>query len=264
MPRRTIRLASGVALLALVSMLLGCPGESEEPACDELTPEALAEEVEASSTPLNERDPILVEQLSVAFVCDDFPDNGLGLGAECDTHSDCGHSEAICVKGIVPCERGRCTRGCRMDRECGIGDIDFDYPPEFVCVIAQDQLSVCLPSACIPRIPGWDETCGPLSGEAVNDLGVGKYCQSQADCDPYPGSVCPPPGSPEPYCSRTCETDTDCGENAACVCIDDHDCIEENFVCAPAVGCAEAVRHHHCRGEGIPPRDHEMACGGHD
>ena len=244
----------------------GCPESEPEPACEVLSEEALAEEVASSEVPLNDRDPILVESMDFAFVCDDFPDNNLGLGAECETHADCGNSEAICVKGVVPCSKGRCTARCRMDRECHIADIDFDHPAPFVCVIAQDQLSICLPSACLPRIPGWDETCGPLSGEAVNDLGVGQVCEGQADCDPYPGSVCPPPGSPERVCSRTCEVDTECGENAACVSIDDHSsetCMPWNFICAPSDGCADAVRHHHCRGEGIPPRDHEMACGGH-
>lgn len=258
---------AALGLLAVFGVLLAsCPEEEETPECSAEDSALFEAQVQAATGSLNEHDPILVPSLEPAFVCEDFPNNQSGLGAVCETHEDCGHSEAICVKGITPCGGGRCTSRCRTDRECVVADIDYDYPPEMVCVIAQDQLSICLPSTCMPRIPGWDETCGPLSGEAVNDLGVGQACESQADCDPYPGSVCPPPDAPERVCSRTCEVDLDCGTKAACVCIDNHaseTCMPWNFICAPAEGCAEAVRHHHCRGEGIPPRDHEMACGEH-
>jgi hypothetical protein len=150
-----------------------------------------------------------------------------------------------------------------MDRECHTGVIDFDLPAPPVCALAADQLSVCLPSACLPRITGWDETCGPLSGVAVNDLGVGKRCYSQNDCAGLAASMCPGPNSPEPHCSMPCTTDADCGPGAACVCTDNPQCTDEFYICAPARDCAEAVRHHHCRGPGIPPRDHEMACGDH-
>jgi len=255
-----------IAILSCCLFFTSCVQEEDTAECEELTEEDVAAEAASSEVPLNDRDPILVEEMGVVFTCDEIPDNNLGVGAECETHSDCGHEDAICVKGVVPCQKGRCTKRCRSDRECHIADLDFDYPAPFVCVIAQDQLSICLPSACMPRIPGWDETCGPLSGESVNDLGVGQACESQADCDPFPGAVCPPPGAPERTCARPCDQDSDCGERAACVCVDDHSsetCMPWSFVCAPAEGCADAVRHHHCRGEGIPPRDHEMACGGH-
>ena len=262
-PSRTVSIA---LVLGAFSLVLACPGLDDELTCDPLTAEQIAEEVASSEGPLNDRDPILIEELAVVFTCDEIPDNQQGLGDECDTHADCGHEQAICVKGILPCQRGRCTARCRTDRECHTEDLTTDLPAPFVCVIAQDQLSICLPSSCLPRIPGWDETCGPLSGVAVNDLGVGQACESQADCDLYPGSVCPPPGSPERVCSRPCETDPDCGARAACVCVDDvssETCLPWSFVCAPAEGCADAVRHHHCRGDGVPPRDHETACGGH-
>jgi hypothetical protein len=149
-----------------------------------------------------------------------------------------------------------------MDRECHTGPIDFDTKPPLVCAIAEDQLSICLPSACLPRVPGWDETCGPLDGEPVNDYGVGKRCATDDDCAGLLANVCPGDG-PEPTCALMCQTDADCGPNAVCTCTDNPTCTEEFFVCAPARDCADAIRHHHCRGYGIPPRDHEMVCGEH-
>lgn len=220
---------------------------------------------DTATLPAASDDRVVVVEPWAVYTCPDFPANDQGLGTPCDSHSDCPDAAEICVWGVVPCERdqGRCTLPCRMDRECHKASIDFDTQPPLVCTITDDQLSICLPSACQPRVEGWDTTCGPLAGEPVNDTGLGKRCHGDADCAGLVASVCPSPDAPEPHCTMPCETDVDCGPGGACVCVDNPECTEEFFVCAPAIDCAEAVRHHHCRGEGIPPRDHEMPCGGH-
>ena len=253
----------GGALLLVVLLGASC-GEEPNP---EPTPAPVCEGAPAitwseaqQALPANRRDPVKIEQLRVAYACEDFPSNDLALGAFCATNADCAVAGSICVQGLLPCGAGVCTQRCLRDRDCHPVDIDFDSPPPLVCVIAQEHLSICMPSGCLPRIPGWDETCGPLSGEAVNELGIGKKCDSQDDCPV--GSICPVNGA-DPTCSANCTSDEDCGPNAACTCVDNPDCTQQFLVCAPDVACAEAVRHHHCRGPGIPPRDHEFACGDH-
>jgi hypothetical protein len=214
-----------------------------------------------TSLPPNERDPVQIVDPWLVYTCEDFPENHMNLGQACASNAECTEEGTFCVQGLLPCGGGVCTRSCRMDTECHGGPIDFDTKPPLVCAIPQDGLSVCLPSACLPRVPGWDTTCGPLNGVAVNDLGVGHGCSSDLDCAQFPGTICPG-GGPEAHCTLRCQTDYECGPGAACVCVDDADCEEENFVCAPSVDCADAVRHHHCRGWHVPPRDHEFACGG--
>jgi len=213
----------------------------------------------------NDRDPIEVVDSWLLYTCEGFPANPLGLGMTCELHEDCSGPDQICVKGMLPCdppELGRCTKSCRMDYECGTEPIDDDVVPELICAMPQDQLSVCVPSGCLAEIEGWDTICGPLLGEAVNEKGIGQACNTDADC--VSGTVCPGSDSAERYCTTLCETDKDCGKNAACVCVEDSTCTEHFFVCAPTEGCADAVRHHHCRGMGVPPREHGAICGDHD
>jgi hypothetical protein len=224
--------------------------------------------------------PIEIVEPWLNYSCPGFPSDVLGMGSTCQTHEDCVvessakhesgevypvKGEGVCVKGLVPCDPpdvGRCSATCRTDVECNEGfTIADDNVPPMVCAIAQDQLSLCVPSECLPRIDGWDTVCGPLSGEPVNDRGVGKACDSNADCMEFPGSFCPGENTAERHCTVNCATDQDCGPNAACICTEDESCSEYNFVCAPAKDCAEAVRHHHCRGFEVPPRAHGMVCG---
>lgn len=236
---------------------VGCPTAPPDTTCHATDAPAELPASDAGKT-------VIAEPWAV-YTCTDFPANDLGLGTPCQEHTDCPGAGEQCVWGIVPCEtgQGRCTTSCRMDLECHTGPIDFDTPPPLVCVVAADQLSVCLPSSCLPRITGWHETCGPLSGEPVNELGLGKECHSQAECAGQVANQCPSPNAPEPHCTMPCESDADCGSMGACVCVDNPECTEQFFFCAPTLDCAEAVRHHHCRGPGIPPRDHEMPCGSH-
>ncbi len=257
-PFSSMRLCAVSAALFAAAGGCGTPEPVPDEAPCEAAPQVSWSDEQQALAP-NDRDPVKVEELRIAYSCPDFPANELGLGTFCGSNADCPEAGSICVQGVLGCGAGVCTKTCRMDRECTLENIDYDPPPTLVCVIAQEHLSVCMPSACLPRIPGWDETCGPLSGEAVNDLGIGKKCDSQDDCPP--GSLCPLNGA-DPTCSAPCEVDSDCGPSAACTCVDNPDCTQEFFVCAPEVGCADSVRHHHCRGYGIPPRDHEFACGG--
>jgi hypothetical protein len=57
-------------------------------------------------------------------------------------------------------------------------------------------------------------------GAVGNSLGVGKYCQSQADCAGQEASFCTVVTSPDapPFCTKICfGTDPDeCGEDASC------------------------------------------------
>ncbi len=252
-----------VLLIPALLLLLGCPPD-EEPA-EEFCADAPAVAQGDTSLPGWQRDPVEVGDPWFVYACEDFPANPLGLGEYCATNDDCTAEGSFCVQGVLPCGAGVCSKSCRMDLECHDGPIDFDTPPPLVCTIANDNLSLCLPSECLPRIDGWDTTCGPLSGEPVNDYGLGKRCYGDEDCAGQEAFICPGGGNgPEPHCTMNCETDADCGPDAVCTCVDNPECTEHFFVCAPAVGCADAVRHHHCRGFGIPPRDHEFACGDHD
>ena len=247
-------------LFALAS--LSCKTEFTDPegVCE---PEVFFEEAGALAP--NDRNPIEVVDSWLTYTCAGFPTNTLGLGATCEAHADCGGPDQLCIQGLLPCddpEVGRCTQSCRSDYECGRNLIETDAVPELICGMAQDQLSLCLPSECLAEIPGWDTICGPLGGEPVNALGVGLSCTSDSDC--MTGTFCPGEGSAERYCTLLCEQDSDCGEMAACVCVEDETCMEQFFVCAPTEGCADAVRHHHCRGPGVPPREHGAICGDHN
>jgi hypothetical protein len=102
-----LRVATSAISFPAVCFLVACPEEQTESACEALSPEQIAAEVASSEVPLNDPDPVLIEALAVVFSCDEIPDNRQGVGAECDTHADCGHERAICVKGILPCATGR-------------------------------------------------------------------------------------------------------------------------------------------------------------
>lgn len=246
---------------AAVFSLLGCKVELFDP--EGVCVPELVFESEGSVVP-NERDPIEVVDSWLIYACEGFPVNTLGLGSQCDAHAECAGPDQICVKGLLPCdtpEVGRCTQRCRSDYECGRELIETDAVPELICAMPQDQLSVCIPSACVAEIPGWDTICGPLDGQAVNALGIGLGCESSDDCPS--DTFCPGGESAERYCTRMCESDVDCGEAAACVCVEDETCEEQFFVCAPTENCVDAVRHHHCRGPGVPPREHGAICGDH-
>ncbi len=215
----------------------------------------------------NHRNPVEIADPWMIYTCEDFPENALGLGQTCTSHEDCSGEGQVCAKGVVPCdgdEVGRCTQTCRNDYECADALIDYDTVPELVCVIAQDQLSLCLPSECLASVEGWDTICGPLDGNPVNEEGVGLACTANEDCAGQEASVCPGGDNPERHCTMNCESDEDCGVNAACVCVEDSTCTEYFYVCAPAKSCAEAVRHHHCRGPGVPPRQHGATCEDHE
>jgi len=264
------RLSTWLPIFLGASLLMlhaGCgKGENTNDSQQEcLSPDELFESDGAIAP--NYRNPIEITDPWMIYTCPDFPENELGLGKVCSSHSDCTGEGQVCTKGIVPCEGaevGRCTSTCRNDYECSADVIDYESVPELVCTIAQDQLSICLPSTCLASIPGWDTICGPLDGEAVNDLGVGHACDTDADCVGLDAHICPGGDIPERHCTLSCESDADCGPNAACVCVEDNTCTQYFYICAPAKNCAEAVRHHHCRGPGVPPRQHGATCGDHD
>ena len=257
-------LVGGLSVLFFgVLLSTGCKKDSSEDTGGVCIPE-MHFEVDGELAP-NARNPIEVVDSWLIYTCDDFPANPLGLGAICGTHEECAGADEICVKGMLPCDGpdvGRCTKTCRMDYECTNDVIADDVMPELICAMPQDQLSVCMPSACLAEVPGWDTICGPLKGESVNDNGIGMGCNSDDDCPS--GTFCPGDASAERYCTKMCEVDSDCGEGAACVCVEDETCTEFFFVCAPTENCADAVRHHHCRGAGIAPREHGAICGNHD
>jgi hypothetical protein len=63
-------------------------------------------------------------------------------------------------------------------------------------------------------------------GDTGNSLGVGKYCQTSADCAGKMASACstimPPPQGPAFFCTMLCDinsTTNMCGENATCTCL---------------------------------------------
>jgi len=264
-PAGTVRAMRRALVLLLCLTIAACA--SADPVEPEPCLDAPPIDLDAvdTSVPAYERDPVQIPDPRFVYTCEDFPGNPLGLGLFCATNADCTRPDSFCATGILPCGAGVCTKSCRMDSECHDAVIDFDTPPPLVCTVASEDLSVCLPSQCLPRIEGWDTTCGPLSGEPVNDYGIGLRCHGDEDCAGQEASVCPGGGNgPEPHCTMNCETDVDCGPNAVCTCVDNPECTEQFFVCAPIDGCADAVRHHHCRGYLVPPRDHEFACGDHD
>jgi hypothetical protein len=65
-------------------------------------------------------------------------------------------------------------------------------------------------------------TCGQ-PGDTGNAKGIGKFCQTQADCSSTSGTICTHPFHPETYyCTLPCQTPgpdpTTCGDGTVCAC----------------------------------------------
>lgn len=65
--------------------------------------------------------------------------------------------------------------------------------------------------------------CGVGPGTMGNSKGVGKYCDSIADCSGQEASICAVLGDPTAhFCTKVCSasmpSDVQCGENADCSC----------------------------------------------
>jgi hypothetical protein len=252
--------ALGAGLLAAAAA--ACPGDDDagddSPGDDDSSPEPTPDPW--GDTPGHLRDPAQILQPRVDWLCPDFPKNAMGYGEPCGENADCGGELPVCVQGLVPGEsNGRCTRHCRRDLDCSPIPLWDEDPGELICVAVQDQLSVCVATACLDlaNVPGFTTMCTPAP-VAVNEGGVGLPCTGMADCSGLDASICPPPEAMSRFCTKNCNVDADCGPGAACACVEDAEtCTDNFFICAPLEGCAEAIRHHHCRGPGIPPVDHE-------
>lgn len=65
--------------------------------------------------------------------------------------------------------------------------------------------------------------CGIGPGTMGNSKGVGKYCESIADCSGQEASICAVLGDPTAhFCTKVCDAampaDVQCGETASCSC----------------------------------------------
>lgn len=70
---------------------------------------------------------------------------------------------------------------------------------------------------------GTEYQCGVGPGTMGNSKGVGKYCDTLADCSGQEASICAVLGDPTAhFCTKVCDAmmpaDTQCGENAGCSC----------------------------------------------
>lgn len=91
----------------------------------------------------------------------------------------------------------------------------------FLCACGGDDAP---PDAAAPTPDAFFSICG-FPGDQGNEMGVGKFCESLADCaDTVDAPLCSDLGDPTShFCTNTCSPDADagppsCGTGADCVC----------------------------------------------
>ncbi len=113
----------------------------------------------------------------------------------------CGGLNPECTE---PLDGGICTRRCRWDSDCPSGWRR--------CLPAGRNVRLCQAEP----LEGPDACAHP--GGAVNELGVGRPCLAQGDCEE--GQRCHVTGDFDDlrrFCTQDCFTDEDCGTDARCV-----------------------------------------------
>lgn len=138
-----------------------------------------------------------------------------GVGKPCTKPDDCfGQPAVTCATDLGAGAPSMCVENCfGLPGECAGG----------VCMTRGGKKpAVCVPVACAAQysvvLPS-DVTCSLECTAAPTDLGVGKPCAAQKDCENQKAAkTCPvviKAGNPK-YCSMLCSEDADCGAGAVC------------------------------------------------
>lgn len=137
------------------------------------------------------------------------------LGCNCGAPGGCGEGGLECPDGFacavtLPntyfCQPIDCSGGSGFptcNGACGAGVCQAITSPDF------GSICVCVPGSC------------GNPGDAGNELGVGRYCDTTADCAGLPASVCAfaYDGSLPHVCIvAPCDGATNCGASATCTC----------------------------------------------
>ena len=180
----------------------------------------LAAACEQKSTPAAAANPPVDTQAAPAALtstaCPGGAVNDQGLGKACAKASDClGGSAITCLKEQEGDGFDFCTKFCfgLKPDECG---------PNGKCIPRGAKASVCAPAACADKLavaPAEDVTITfPCTVGSINDYGVGKVCEKNAECAGLVAKICPyeiRPQNPQ-WCSMLCAADSECGPNAFC------------------------------------------------
>jgi len=149
--------------------------------------------------------------------CPDATPNAIGVGKPCTTGADCRGQLAVnCLREDDPRAVDFCTRRCFFlgPDECG---------PDALCAPQGAAMAICIPAACAPRLttpPPTPIACDvPCALGEANALGVGKACETHAECGGNTiAKTCPKsirPTNPN-WCTMLCTSDADCGADAFC------------------------------------------------
>lgn len=141
------------------------------------------------------------------------------------------------------CNRTDALGGCFWSTRSSAGDLQAItwYRAPGVLASAQDVEQECARTGAtfVERDDSFPPLPPPMASARCadpnrtgNDRGVGKFCRADADCAGQVASLCArldPETAPAGVCSARCAgMNDDCGEDAACLCINSDNCL-----CAP-------------------------------
>jgi hypothetical protein len=168
--------------------------------------------------------------------------NSLGIGKYCANVADCqGNAMATLCSSQGNTDKRKtffCTMLCQKGMtDCGAGascECDPNNPSACACTPTSCLTDPTLPASCIAERPMGDmrmttgdmavTSCCGKPGDTGNNLGVGKYCMTLADCNNNGmATLCSSLGNTDKrktfFCTFLCQMGmTNCGTGATCAC----------------------------------------------